>query len=1434
MKVLCAFFLLAALVVPASAQTGYVNGQAARGELGQPTFLGGFGNAYSSGLTGDAGTAQNIVSAVQGVAASSNRLFVADSSILVPQGPGNNNRVLIFDTTQIPTPHQDLIGLQPNRCPLCYFSAIDVLGQPDYVTSALPTTVGANTLNIPTAVATDGTHFAIADTNNNRVLLYNEIPTSIQQPADLVLGQTSFTAVAPDNTVNASTLSGPQGVWFQNGKLLVADTHNSRVLIWNKIPTSNNQPADVVLGEPNFTTRYIAPPAGPVAAANTLYDPVSVTSDGTHLFVADLGNHRVLIWNEIPTSNQTPADVVLGQPNMTSSYGNNSNNLCPSNGVDISGNPTYPVLCANTMSYPRFALSDGTRLYVADGGNDRVLIYKSIPTVSNTTPDNVLGQPDFNSDVVSDTTQLITSTTVSNAGSTDTIRTPTSLAWDGTNLYVTDPFDFRVLYFTPGDSNLLLPNSSVLNAASLEIHAEGFVVISLNSGDSITAGNTVTITIAGQGYTYTVVASDTLDSIVNSLVKVINNSNSGAGDPYAIAHNAGNNTVALQAIASGAAGNFVSLASSVSTSATITATASGIALTGGNGATLAPGTLVVVNAPVGVNFSPDGQPHNNTNTPLDLAYQGIEVYVDGIPCPIAYVNPDQIRVQLPFQLFDRVTGLSTNSASLYVRKINSDGSVSSSNAIPLIMVNANPGIFSLNDGSPPTVMAFHANDHATAVVSVDGTVTAGNTATITVGTKSYTYTVVASDTLTTIATALVNLVNADPQVSASLSGQFTRITLTARVAGLPGTGIAVSTSVSSGAAVILTAFNSTTCCVNTAGAPVTQANPAVPNELINFYATGLGVLANYAPSVEGYPYYGPQPNSALDTVSATMKGTTAQVLTAGFPTGAIGIYQVQIQVPSSALTDNQTQLYIAQDAYISNIVQIPVAASGNSLLTISPNPIPVAAGATTGATTLFYQSTDPVNIYIGSPSGKLFCSSGGGNGTCQTGNWVTEGTTFYMVDQTTGSLVGQATAHLGSAQATLTANPNPIVDATGTGLGVTTLTISANVPVNIYAGNQLFCGPMMTGTCTTGNWVQTGLVFTAVQQGTSNVLASVTMKLRPPTATITIPPVGDDGTGLGVATVSMTADVPADLWVGGSLFCAFNATSGTCTTGKWVSQGLVFSAVSPLTGVILATAAAQLVPGSGTITLTPSPIVSPDNSGLASAVVNVTSNIPAAIYAGANQLCSVPMGSSSCNAGRWVTNGLVFSLVDSYSGRVMAKVAANVVPPSGTLTLSPNPIVPDSTGLGMTVVQATATVPVLIYAGSSQFCALPEGGGTCQTGQWVGNGLVFRMVNQINNQTLATATAQVLPPASKPTAIISLSPNPVSGDVHGFATQTVTVTSNVPANVYINGALFCQTSPGTTNCQTGQWVDNGAVFTAVDVANNQTLASATAIVTTGK
>ena len=87
------------------------------------------------------------------------------------------------------------------KCPACVGQATVVLGQPDFTTTTENITATTNSLRLPTAVASDGVHLVVADTNHNRVLIWNRIPTSNNQPADVVVGQATFTtATVPGNT----------------------------------------------------------------------------------------------------------------------------------------------------------------------------------------------------------------------------------------------------------------------------------------------------------------------------------------------------------------------------------------------------------------------------------------------------------------------------------------------------------------------------------------------------------------------------------------------------------------------------------------------------------------------------------------------------------------------------------------------------------------------------------------------------------------------------------------------------------------------------------------------------------------------------------------------------------------------------------------------------------------------------------------------------------------------------------------------------------------------------------------------------------------------------------------------------------------------------------------------------------------------------------
>ena len=61
----------------------------------------------------------------------------------------------------------------------------------------------------------------VADRSNNRVLIWNTISPTSNQPANVVLGQESMTAsaVITDSTKYVKRLSSPQGVCVSGGKI---------------------------------------------------------------------------------------------------------------------------------------------------------------------------------------------------------------------------------------------------------------------------------------------------------------------------------------------------------------------------------------------------------------------------------------------------------------------------------------------------------------------------------------------------------------------------------------------------------------------------------------------------------------------------------------------------------------------------------------------------------------------------------------------------------------------------------------------------------------------------------------------------------------------------------------------------------------------------------------------------------------------------------------------------------------------------------------------------------------------------------------------------------------------------------------------------------------------------------------------------------------
>jgi sugar lactone lactonase YvrE len=351
-------------------------------------------------------------------------------------------------------------------------SATYVLGQTTMSGSAQNQggSVGASTIAQPYAVAAGNGVVAVADTNNSRVLLYNAPITSNGQSAFAAIGQSSPSATGGLFPPGAMTLLAPSGVAIDNGRMAVVDHAAYRVLLYNSIPSGNGAAADIVLGktDPTDISSSQVPPS-----KTTLYAPWNIALADGHIFLADGGNHRVLIWNSWPTHNGQPADIVLGQPdfNQIANQTTSDRSTTDASGVWAGGGRLAIATQGRVLLYDSYPTSnyqpadrvvgqanftddsgpigpirigytfgvhfDGSRLYASDVNSHRVLIWNGWPTTNGQAADAVLGQPDFTS------TQPNQGSSVSGFG----MNFPRVVAHLGNQVFITDRDNNRVLVF---------------------------------------------------------------------------------------------------------------------------------------------------------------------------------------------------------------------------------------------------------------------------------------------------------------------------------------------------------------------------------------------------------------------------------------------------------------------------------------------------------------------------------------------------------------------------------------------------------------------------------------------------------------------------------------------------------------------------------------------------------------------------------------------------------------------------------------------------------------------------------------------------------------------------------------------------------------------------------------------------------------------------
>jgi len=364
------------------------------------------------------------LNAPSGAASNGNTLYIADT---------DNHRVLVYANYAT--------VLFPGASGP---SATSVLGQVNFTNSATQV-ISASSMYQPRAACVIGTKLVVVDAGNNRVLIWNTIPTGNGIAADVVLGQANFTSGNPNRGVALTSTSAAAGYLFtptavttDGTKLIVADTNNSRVLIWNTVPSVSGTSADVVLGQANFNARGAN--FGGSIQNNGLSLPRGVSVSGTKLVVADTGNSRVLVWNAIPTVNATAADRVIGQAD----FGTGSTNRGDQN-------PS-----ASSLDGPEGVALFTDLLYVSDTGNNRVLSFNLAQT-GDLQATLVIGQPNFTTVRPAATTPVASTT----------LNVPVGVVAFGSTLVVVSQAENRALAFDPLPSANLPAASKAVGQTNL-------------------------------------------------------------------------------------------------------------------------------------------------------------------------------------------------------------------------------------------------------------------------------------------------------------------------------------------------------------------------------------------------------------------------------------------------------------------------------------------------------------------------------------------------------------------------------------------------------------------------------------------------------------------------------------------------------------------------------------------------------------------------------------------------------------------------------------------------------------------------------------------------------------------------------------------------------------------------------------------------------
>jgi len=241
----------------------------------------------------------------------------------------------------------------------------------------------------PYGMATDGTFLYVAsrgDNNIRKIVIATQVET-------IFAGKLGGDAGDTNATGQAAAFRSPSGITTDGTNLYVADTVNHTI---RKIVIAT-QVVSTFAG-----TSTLSGATDGTGTGAMFYDPEGITTDGTNLYVADTGNHKI-------------RQIVISTGVVTTLSGT------PSGDAGVFGTNDGDGTAARFHS-PQGITTDGTYLYVTDTANSTI---RKILIAAPNTVTTIAGQAGV--------------TGIANGiGTAALFDGPRGITSDGTNLYVTD------------------------------------------------------------------------------------------------------------------------------------------------------------------------------------------------------------------------------------------------------------------------------------------------------------------------------------------------------------------------------------------------------------------------------------------------------------------------------------------------------------------------------------------------------------------------------------------------------------------------------------------------------------------------------------------------------------------------------------------------------------------------------------------------------------------------------------------------------------------------------------------------------------------------------------------------------------------------------------------------------------------------------------